>query len=81
MQIAGTPAREPAFRPAGGCHAYEYSLFSRAERKAALWAVIAALAVSAAGFAWDWAQGPSLGQYEDMGPARLVGVTEAKPLG
>jgi len=55
--------------------------FSRAERKAALWAVIAALAVSAAGFAWDWAQGPSLGQYEDMGPARLVGVTEAKPLG
>ena len=55
--------------------------FSRGERKAALWAVVAAVAVSAAGFAWDWAQGPSLGQYERMGQTQLVGVIEAQPLG
>ena len=54
---------------------------SRGERKAAVWAVVAAVALSAAGFAWDWAQGPSLGLYERMGQTQLVGVIEAQPLG
>ena len=55
--------------------------FSRGERKAAVWAVVAAVALSAAGFAWDWAQGPSLGLYERMGQTQLVVVIEAQPLG
>ena len=55
--------------------------FSRGERKAAVWAVVAAVARSAAGFAWDWAQGPSLGMYERVGQTQLVGVIEAQPLG
>ena len=55
--------------------------FSRAERKAALWAVLAAVALSAAGFAWDWARGPSMGLYDQMGQTQLVGVLEARPLG
>jgi hypothetical protein len=55
--------------------------FSRGERKAAVWAVVAALALSAAGFAWDWARGPSLGLYERVGQTQLVGAIEAQPLG
>lgn len=55
--------------------------FSRAERKAALWAVVAAVAVSAGGFAWERAQGPSLGVYGQMGQTQLVDVIEAQPLG
>jgi len=55
--------------------------FSRGERKAALWAIVVAVTVSAAGFAWDWAQGPSLGLYDRMGQTQLVGAIEARPLG
>ena len=54
--------------------------FSRGERKAAVWAVVAAVALSAAGFAWDWAQGPSMGLYERAGTTQLVGVIDAQPL-
>ena len=54
--------------------------FSVNERKAALWAVIAAVIFSAAGFAWDWAEGPSLGLYDRMGQTQLVGVIDAQPL-
>lgn len=54
--------------------------FSRAERKAALWAVVTAVILSAAGFAWDWAQGPSMGLYDQMGTTQLVDVIEAQPL-
>ena len=43
--------------------------FSRGERKAAVWAVVAAVALSA------------LGLYERMGQTQLVGVIEAQPLG
>ncbi|MBO9502361.1 hypothetical protein [Brevundimonas sp. A19_0] len=55
--------------------------FSRNERKAALWAALAVVALSAGGFAWDWAQGPSLGAYDHMGSTQLVGVLEAQPIG
>lgn len=55
--------------------------FTPGERKTALWAVVAAVALSAAGFAWERAQGPSLGIYDQMGQTQLVDVIEAQPLG
>lgn len=57
-------------------------LFTRAERKAAMWALLAAVAVTTAGVAIEqvWSR-PPLGLYGAMnGGAALPGVIDAQPL-
>ena len=55
--------------------------FSRAERKIALWAMVAAVVLTGGGVALDRAMGPSMGAYANMGTTQLVGVLEAQPVG
>ncbi len=57
-------------------------LFTRAERKAAMWALLAAVAVTSVGLAIEQVWGrPPLGLYGAMsGGPSLPGVIDAQPL-
>lgn len=56
------------------------SVFSRSERRVAMWAVVlaAALAVLGTTVQGVWSR-PSLGSYAASGPATLPGVIDARP--
>lgn len=58
------------------------SVFSRSERRAALWAVVLAVAVAACGLMVqnNWGS-PSLGAYAATAPSALPGVLDARPIG
>jgi hypothetical protein len=56
-------------------------VFSQAERKAFMWALIVAAVLVGVVTAYDWIAGPSLGIYgEDMRGAAMPGVLDAQPL-
>ena len=56
-------------------------VFSQAERKAFMWALIVAAMLVALVTAYDWIAGPSLGIYgEDMQGVSMPGVLDAQPL-
>lgn len=59
------------------------SVFSRSERRAALWAVVLAVAIAACGLMVQNSWGsPSLGAYAAASaPSALPGVLDARPIG
>lgn len=57
-------------------------VFTRAERKVALWALLAATILTATGLAFDRLAPPPLGVYDqNYGAPALTDVLDARPIG
>jgi urea transporter len=57
-------------------------IFTRGERKAAVWALVSAMILTASGLAIEqvW-RDPPLGLYRFEAPGALPGVMDARPIG